>query len=231
MKKIKAIIVEDEELAVRNLLTKLDRNCPQVEVIATCSTAESAIQEISKSQADLVFLDIELGGLNGFDVLHRLKYIKFEVIFITNMREYAVKAFRLDALDFLEKPIDENELSNAVIKVWQKLENPATKMLKLSVPIHHGARFLSIDEILYCEADNNRTIFHLFNREKLVASKVLKLVEKQLLGYGFIRIHRSYLINRDYLEEFNRTDGGFVIMSNGDRLPVAKVKFSLLSAI
>lgn len=233
MEEIRAIIVEDEELAIRNLEKKLERNCPQAKIIDTCQNAEDAIASISKHKPHLVFLDVELGTLNGFDVLQRLKFMKFAVIFITNTRDYAIQAIRLDAIDFLEKPIDEFELVEAVNKVWKILKeknNPTEvkeSIPKVAVPILHGQRYLNVEEIIYCEAANTQTIFYMFNREEILVSRVLKAVEKLLSPFNFLRIHRKYLINRDFLNEFNKSDGGYVLMEKEIRLPVAKSNFDL----
>ena len=229
MKALKAVIVEDEALGIRNLQEKLKRNCPQVEVIGICQTSQAAIQEIPQLMPDLVFLDINIDNLNGFDVLDRLKYISFEVIFTTVYDQYVINAIRANALDYLLKPINENDLMNAVMRAWEKTKQASSRSTRIPIPALHGFVFIDVDEIIHVQANDNRTVFHLFNKKKIQASRNLGQIEEQLSGFDFMRIHRSHLINRHYLEEFSKVDGGFVIMSNGDRLKVAKNRFKLFS--
>lgn len=227
--KINAIIVEDEEPGIVALTEKLKRSCPMVEIIKICRSAYEAVEEIPKYQPELLFLDINLGSLNGFDVLSQIHQISFEVIFTTSYNQYAIDAIRKNALDYLLKPIDEKELARAVLKAQNRIRQKPAQSTRVAIPVTHGLRFIDVAEILYCEADDNRTIIHLFNRKKIRTSRVLSKIQEMLEGFSFIRIHRSYLINKEYLEEFNRTDGRHVIMHNGDRLPVSRADPNLFS--
>ncbi|MEL6842861.1 MAG: LytTR family DNA-binding domain-containing protein, partial [Bacteroidota bacterium] len=142
--------------------------------------------------------------------------------------QYAIRAIRQNALDYLLKPIEDKELANAVLKAYDRLQKrPNQPSHKVAIPVTNGYRFLSVDEILYCEADDNRTIVHLYSNKTIRTSRTLKKVEELLAAYKFVRIHRAFLINRDYLEEYSRIDGGYVIMSNGKRLPVSRKNLNL----
>lgn len=229
MKKITAVIVEDEQHGIDNLSEKLRRNCPQVEIVGICMNPIDAIRDIPQYQPDLIFLDINLGSLNGFDVLDRLRHISFEIIFTTDYNQYVIDAIRANALDYLLKPIDEKELVNAVFRAYDKIEAKPKQHARIPIPQSDGLRFIDVDEIIYCEANNTRTILHLFNKEKIHTPRVLKQIEEQLKPFNFLRIQRSFLINKDYLVEYHRTDGGYVIMSNGDRLRVPKAQHYLFS--
>jgi two-component system, LytTR family, response regulator len=223
MHQLTAIIVEDETLGLQNLQAKLGRNCPQVEVVATCQSGEEAIQAIQAHQPALLLLDIQLGSMTGFDVLARLRHLSFEVIFTTSYDEYAIEAIRANALDYLLKPIDEGELVEAINKAWQRRQQRPQDFNRVSLPVQHGYRFVSLDEIEYCQADNKQSIVQLFSRQQVTVTRTLSQLAEKLAAYPrFRRIHRSYLINLDYVESFSRRDGNHVIMSCGDRLPVSR---------
>ena len=223
MDQLTAIVVEDERLGLQNLLAKLDRNCPQLKVVATCQSGEEAIRVIQAQQPELLLLDIQLGTMTGFDVLARLRHLQFEVIFTTSYDEYAIDAIRANALDYLLKPIDETELIEAVNKAWQKRQQRPQDFTRVSLPVQHGYRFVGIDEIEYCQADNKQTTVRLFSRQEVQTARTLSQVAEKLAAFDrFRRIHRSYLINLDYVESFSRRDGNHVIMACGDRLPVTR---------
>jgi two-component system LytT family response regulator len=223
MDQLTAIIVEDEALGLQNLQAKLARNCPQVNVVATCQSGEEAIQAIQAQQPELLLLDIQLGTMTGFDVLARLRHLSFEVIFTTSYDEYAIDAIRANALDYLLKPIDEGELVEAINKAWQKRQQRPQDFTRIPLPVQHGYRFVGIDEIEYCQADNKQTIVHLFSRQQVTTPRTLSQIEDKLASYPrFRRVHRSFLINLDFAESFSRRDGNHVIMACGERLPVTR---------
>jgi two-component system, LytTR family, response regulator len=223
MNQLTAIIVEDETLGLQNLQAKLGRNCPQVKVVAICQSGEEAIQAVQAHQPELLLLDIQLGSMTGFDVLARLRHLSFEVIFTTSYDEYAIEAIRANALDYLLKPIDESELVEAVNKAWQKRQERPAEVNRVSLPVQDGYRYVSLDEIEYCKADDKRSMVQLFSRQQITVTRPLSHLAEKLAPYPrFRRIHRSYLINLDYLESFSRRDGNHVIMSCGDRLPVTR---------
>lgn len=229
---IKAIIVEDEEYGRRALELKLKDNCPEVEIIAFCASVEEAVRDIDRLKPQLVFLDVRLHRKTGFDVLMQLETLRFEVIFVSGYEEYAIKAFREGALDFILKPIDVDELKSAVEKAkkrWKELQN----ITRIVTPISTGIRIIPIQQILYCKAENNFTRFFLQNEDKTVMTpRALRDIQNHLPDKQFFRIHRSFLINLCHVREFHRAAGGYVIMENGNDLSVgASSKTELLERL
>lgn len=222
MLKIKAVIVEDEQHAIDNLKSELEDNCPHVEVVGAFKDPKEAVKEIARLRPHVLFLDINLGNLNGFDVLNRLKFISFEVIFVTSYAEHAIRAIKSNALDYILKPFKSNELIDAVNLVSDRIKKKKTTNPQIPIPISDGLRFVPIEEIIYCKADNNRSDIILFNKKILNTSKHLRAIETMLEEFNFFRIHRSFLINKDYLDKYSSQDGGYVIMSNGDRLKASR---------
>lgn len=222
MLKIKAVIVEDEQHAIDNLKSELEDNCPQIEIVGIFKDPKEAVREIPKLRPHVLFLDINLGNLNGFDILNRLKFISFEMIFVTEYAQHAIKAIKSNATDYILKPFKSDELVDAVNRVSEKIKKKAPGNPQIPIPISDGLRFVPIDEIIYCKADNNRSDLILFNKTILNTSKHLRAIELMLEEFNFFRIHRSYLINRDYLDKYSAQDGGYVIMSNGDRLKASR---------
>jgi two-component system, LytTR family, response regulator len=221
---MKAIIVEDEKLAQENLIQKLEENCPAVEIIDVCNSGASAVKSIHQKEPDLVFMDIKLGDMNGFGVLERLRHIKFELIFITAEPKYMRKAFKEDAIDYLVKPFLPEELVDAVQRANLKLERSrnSNPVRRIKVPNSHGYRYLNTDDIVRCQANNNRCKIFLWSREIVDTSRCLGEIEKLLSENNFLRIHRGHLINKLFLREHSREDGGYVILNDHDetRLPV-----------
>jgi len=211
---MKAIIVEDEKLAQENLIQKLEENRPAVEIIDVCNSGASAIKSIHQKEPDLVFMDINLGDMNGFDVLERLRHIKFELIFVTAEPKYIRKALHEDAIDYLGKPFLVEELVDAVQRANVKLERSGNSnpIRRIKVPNRHGYRYLNTDDIVWCQASNNRCKIFLWSRE------IVELLSEN----NFLRIHRGHLINKLFLKEYSREDGGYVILNDHDqtKLPV-----------
>ncbi|MEL6697102.1 MAG: LytTR family DNA-binding domain-containing protein [Bacteroidota bacterium] len=219
---LKAVIVEDEEHGLINLKNKLKKYCPKVDVVGTCLTAENAIRTIKEKQPDLVFLDIHLGPVNGFDLLAELDPISFYLIITTDYSEYGIQAVKANAVDYLRKPISSKELVESVNKVTLRQSKTGGKLNRLAIPISDGYRLVSLEEILYIMGNNQRSIFVLFNGEKIDSPRVLKKIHQALEPHDFYRIHKSYIINIQYVESYHRGDGGFVIMSDNKQLPVAQ---------
>lgn len=219
---MKAIIVEDEQSGLDNLLLKLNNNCPGVDVVACCRSGEDAIKQITALQPDLIFLDINLGSMSGFDVLERLQHVDFEVIFTTAYDQFALRAIKNSALDFLLKPVDEEELKTAVQKAWGKLQtHPGVK--QIAVPDSNGLRILKCDEIIWCEADNNNTQVYLTNSPSEVPLKVPRSLSELYLKLPrnqFFKVHRKYIVNRNFVEELSRE--GFVYLKNKKFVSLAR---------
>jgi len=237
---MRAVIVDDEPDARDALRLALERYCPEIEIIASSENPEDGLEQIKKQKPDLLFLDVDMPGMSGFDVLNQLTESNMNVIFVTAHDKYAIKAIRFSALDYLLKPVDAEDLQRAVkravekrnhgenkIKVKSFLDNVRSqqeRLGKLSVPTMEGLLFLDIHEIVYCKADDNYTEIILNNKEKIVVSKTLKDVEEMLEGYSFFRIHQSYLINLKFMQRYVKGDGGYVVMKDGASLDVSRRK-------
>ena len=228
MSALRAILVEDEPSGMENLRFKLEKNCPEVEIIAECTNGADAILAIKRHLPDVLFLDILLGDMSGFDVLKAIRHPSFEVIFTTSYDEYAIEAIKNSAVDYLLKPIDVEELMDAVAKVRAKLVNQpntasaAATSTRLGFPISTGQQFIDIQDIIYAKAEDNVAVLHLSGAKPIRLTKTLSWVEEKLVDDGFCRIHHSYLINFNHLAEYIRNEGGFVIMSDKKAISISR---------
>jgi two-component system, LytTR family, response regulator len=244
---IKSIIVDDEQKSRESLRILLEDFVDSVEVCALCQNVAEGVDAIQKHKPDLVFLDIQMQRETGFDLLTRIDPINFEVIFTTAHSEYAIKAFRFSAIDYLLKPIDIEELKKAVEKVEKKVNGSISTRLeqlvqnlkitpsqkyKLALPSSDGLVFVKVENIVYCEASSNYTTIFMDDGKKFVVSRTLKEYEDLLEDQEFFRIHNSYLINLNALKKYVRGEGGYVVMNNDISLDVSKrKKESFLSRI
>lgn len=242
---IKSIIIDDEQHCVRALLRDLQQHCPLIEVLDSCYSAKEGIMAIKKLNPDLIFLDVEMPWMNGFEMLEILGEIKFSIIFTTAHDEFAAKAFRISAVDYLLKPIDAGDLKAAVQKVEMKMEEgsslrhisnllknmrqPSVEQ-KIALPQREGYEFVNISSILYCNAEGAYTKIFLEGQKKMLISRTLGDVEELLPPEMFQRIHHSTLVNVTYISQFLRTDGGYVVLKNGEKLSVSKAKKEMLMA-
>jgi two-component system, LytTR family, response regulator len=239
---LKAILIDDEENSISSLKEKLLVHCPQVKIIACCNNATSGIEAIDSLQPDIVFLDIEMPVMNGFVMLQQLTYKNFELIFTTAYDHYAIKAIRYSALDYLVKPIEIEDLKAAVNKAEEKRHhsypNPQIELLveqliskknnfsRIAIPTIEGLQFIRVEDIVYLEASSNYTHFFCTEKKKYIVSHTLKDFEDMLPTDIFIRIHNSYIINKNYVEKYIRGEGGQVVLSNNVTLDVSKRKKS-----
>jgi len=236
---LKAVIVDDEYKSRENLQILLHDFVEHVEVVALCENVSDAIDEIQTHKPDIVFLDIQLQRETGFDLLTSLPEINFEVIFTTAYSEYAIKAFKFSAVDYLLKPIDIEDLKKAVAKVEKRLNSNITARLtelignlkttsddnyKLALPTMDGLIFVKVNDILYCEAASNYTKLYAIDGKKYLVSKTLKEYDDLLGRYNFFRIHNSYLINLNAVKKYVKGEGGYVILNNDVSLDVSKRK-------
>lgn len=230
MSKLRAILVEDEPSGMDNLRWKLQQNCPEVEIVEECSNGKDAIRAIKRHLPDLLFLDIRLGDMSGFDVLAAIKHPTFELIFTTSYDEYAIEAIKNSALDYLLKPIDEDELLDAVGKarLKQKVQPPVVAVdvkpssSRFGFPISTGQQFVDLGEVIYAQAEDNVALVHLLGKKVLKLSRSLGWLEEELKDQGFCRIHHSYLINLHLMTEYIRNEGGFVIMQGGKAISISR---------
>lgn len=247
---MKAILIDDERNSLEMLEWNLQKTCPDVEIIAMCDSPLDGLEKIKQLKPDIIFLDIEMPQLNGFDLLDRLGKHDSDVIFTTAYNQFAIKAFKVCALDYLLKPIDPEDLKLAVQKAagkktkmsqeqldlllsYMKPEKTKSKRIALTASDH--LIFVETEKIIYCESDSNYTIFFLSDGQKIIVSKTLKDVEEILEGSDFFRIHASYLINMKHVSKFTRGDGGYVVMSNNQHITVSRKKkdefFELFSKV
>ncbi|MDQ6761513.1 MAG: LytTR family DNA-binding domain-containing protein [Bacteroidota bacterium] len=240
---IKAIIVDDEPFCCEALDALLNRYCPQVKVVGICYSGREALQEIKEQKPQLLFLDIEMPKMNGFDLLQKIPNPGFDLIFTTSYDQYAIKAFRFSAMDYLLKPIDRDELQAAVHKVTErnhpplaqqlellihKIHLPASQINKVALPTMEGLQMVTVDSIIRCESDSNYTIVFLKNQQKIVVSRTLKDIEELLEDYPFLRIHHSYLVNINEINKYLKGEGGYVVMSDGSKVDVSRSKKDML---
>jgi two-component system LytT family response regulator len=240
---IKAIIVDDEEYSCEVLATLLADYCPEVELLGTYHNGIDAISAIRKQSPELVFLDVEMPKMNGFDMLAQLPVVNFEIIFTTSYDKYALKAIRYSAIDYLLKPVDQEELVRAVQKViqrtqkpiaqqleilMQKIYHPATPISKIAMPTMEGLQMILVDHIVSCEADSNYTILHLKDKKRKVVSSTLKEIEELLEDHAFVRVHRCYLVNLNEIEKYVKGEGGYLVMSDGTNVDVSRSKKEIL---
>jgi len=234
---IRAVIVDDETSGIEVLEYTLKRHCKDVEVIRSFTSSLEAAEAIPNLHPDVLFVDVEMPQLNGFELVEKLSKLNIQFIFTTAYNEFALKAFRVSALDYLLKPIDADELKSAVnkLKSIKREENPAMDALleymktqqqvkKISIPTDKGIVFIEISQVLYCTSDGPYTTFQLEGGTSIISSKSLGEYEQQLSDKGFYRIHNSSLINVQHLKKFIRQDGGYVEMSNGQGLTVSRRK-------
>ncbi len=240
MNRIKAILIDDERNGREILLALLEKFCQEVEVVATADSAEVGLELIQVVQPQLVFLDINMPGMTGFEMLERLPQINFELIFVTAHDTYALKAFKFSAIDYVLKPIDLEDLQKAVKKATEKLgvqtsggaikykelfhniRNIQNPFDKIGLATRDGLIFVKISDIIRLESDVNYTWFILSGGEKILASKTLKEFEEMLEDYNFYRIHKSHLINLSHLQRYIKGEGGSVVMSDNSEVDVSR---------
>lgn len=237
---IRSIIVEDEKHSRETLVGMLNRYCKNVEIVAEADSYRSGLDMIRKHKPDVIFLDIQMPDGSGFRLLEEIEKVDFEIIFTTAFDQFAIKAIKYSALDYLLKPIDAEELVNSVKKVEAKINtqgvneniqvlldnikakepDPHKIVLSTSEKIH----IIETDQILRCESDNYYTNFFLLDGKKILVSKTLKENEELLGGHNFIRPHKSHLVNVKYIKGFLRNDGGYIEMTDGSKIPVSRRK-------
>jgi two-component system LytT family response regulator len=232
---LKAVIIDDEEFLramIRNILTD---NFPEVDIVAEADSVSAGVAAIETSKPDLVFLDIELKEGVGFDILEKIKYKDFKLIFITAFNDFAIKAFKFSAVDYILKPINEEEFLTAVRRAVSELEKPLLKEQienffnnyqhlqnkKLVLRTIEDIHIVNINDIVRCESDNSYTTFHIRDGETIIISKSIKEYSEILSEFGFIRPHQSHLINMNFIKRLDKSDGGFLIMKDGKEIPVS----------
>lgn len=232
---IKAVIIDDEQHCIDRLCSLLPAIInPAIQLAGTAQTVDEGLALISKHQPQLVFLDVQIADKTGFDLLKAIPDAQFQVIFTTAHDKYALQAFRFCALDYLLKPVDADELQNALMKVTsmknnngiseqisELLKGMSNKPRKIGVPTLNGIVFIPVSEIIRCHADGNYTELHLAGKKQMVVSKTLKEFENLLADYSFFRVHHSDLVNLEYVKSYNKGKGGYLILDDSSSVEVS----------
>lgn len=236
--------MDDEPRGLNTLKKLLQEYCPELNVIAECGDADSAKERIMKLEPQLVFLDISLPGKTSFDMLAELGSINFEIIFVTAHNQYTLQAFHYSAVDYLVKPIDEDLLADAVKRAIKRInvssvnnnvsallynlsKSGSPQKMKLCIPSIRGFQVVDLNDILFCEASGSYTNFHFMNPPLICSARPVYEYEEMLADSGFIRIHKSYLVNLLHVKEYVRGEGGMVILSNNMEIEVSRRKKDL----
>ncbi|HEV8084709.1 MAG TPA: LytTR family DNA-binding domain-containing protein [Chitinophagaceae bacterium] len=235
---IRAIIIDDQIHWIEELKFQLKEYCPDIIVLEQCRSSKEGLEAIKKLKPDLVFLDIEMPGMNGFELLEQFTEISFAVIFTTCYDKYAIKAIHLSALDYLLKPVDPKELVCAVKKIEEKQHFPIAGQFeillneirhkdhdfnKLAVPTLEGFELIPTDQLMRCNANDNYTCFYMKDKNKIIACRTLKQIEEQLRDFKFfIRVHHSHIVNLNEVIKYIRGEGGYLVLSDGTSINVSK---------
>ena len=235
------VIIDDEQNNILNLQMLLQKHCNNITVSGTAMNAEDGMKIINKNKPDVVFLDIQMPGKNGFQLLQSLQQFDFEIIFVTAYDQYGIQAVKWSALDYLLKPIKIEELQAAVNKAaekyGQKKQNAQLQNLmallqqkdkkeeqRIALPSAKEIRFVQVAHIVRCESTNNYTTFYLTNSEKILVSKPIYEYEELLNEWGFLRCHQSHLVNKKYIKSWLKKDGDVLLLEDGSEVPVSRQK-------
>lgn len=241
-------VIIDDEVSVRNSIKALlTENFPDINILCTAGSVEEGFTAVSAHKPDLVFLDIEMPDGTGFDILRRFSHIPFKVIFVTGHQEYALNAIKVSALDYILKPVDNDELLKAVKKAreiidhegeqlkFQALsENLQSKKVLKRIILHTSdqLQLVSVSDIIRAEADSNYTFFCLADGKRVLVSRTIKEFENLLSGSGMIRVHQSHLVNINHIDRFFKKDGGYLLLKDASKIPVSPtLKKKVLQAL
>lgn len=230
-----AIIIEDNLDALQLLKSDLEEQHPDIDIINTAQSVVEAAKILRKSQPDILFLDIMLGDGTGFDILEIFPDLSSKIIFVTASDEYAIRAFKFAAIDYVLKPYSEDDLNHAIQRAKAQLQpnkerldilketlaTPGAKPNKISLHTLDKIIIVSLDDIIRCEADSNNTIFYLKENKKIFVTKTLKYFADMLTNYDFLRVHQSHLVNMQFISAFIKTDGGYLLLKNKETVPVS----------
>lgn len=236
---IKTIIIDDEQHCIDSLAFDLQKHCKEIEILETCANPKEGLLAIKKHKPDLVFLDVQMPWMNGFEMLELLDQISFAIIFTTAFDQFAAKAFRISAIDYLLKPVDVTDLKEAVrkavdkiqqrsgveniVNLLQNIKQPEDNQ-RIAFPGREGFEFVEAGKIVYAQAEGSYTHVFLNDKRKLVISKTLSDIEEMLPVNLFHRIHHSTLVNLSQVTHLYKSDGGYIVLENGEKLAISKSK-------
>lgn len=241
MSPLKAILVDDEKGSLESLSFEIKEYCPDLQVIATCQDPLDGLEKIRRLQPDLVFLDIEMPGMNGFELLQQLADLSLNVIFVTAYDQFAIRAFDFNAVDYVLKPVRKAKLISAVQKVVDRQQPKMDKsgleallqniriqsrsgLENIALPTHDGFTMVHINDITYLHAESNYTWVHLTSQKKYLITKTLKDLEEMLEFPQYFRPHKSYLVNLNHVDRYIRGQGGYMVMKDHVQIPVARAQ-------
>lgn len=245
---LKAILIDDEQECLDVLEMELNSFCPDVQVVAKCLSGEEGIENIKNLKPELVFLDISMPKMSGFDMLAKLDKYNFDVVFVTAYDSFALTAFEFCAIDYLLKPVSPDKLIRAIERFNEKhkktinLQNLEMLLANMrgsfgtrkniAVPTLEGLEFIATDDILYAEADGAYAWIYLANKEKIIISRTLKDLEVLLNTDNFARIHQSYIVNFKHVKRYIKGEGGTLVLNNGQQLQVSRAnKVKLMNLV
>jgi two-component system LytT family response regulator len=240
--KYRCAILDDETDSLDVTALELAENCPNVELVARFSDPKIALEAMSELRPDILFLDIEMPGMNGLEFLEAAKGNVGQVIFVTAYDSFAIQAIKAAAADYLLKPLSgaelksavdralerlrKNELRDEVLELIETIKQKGQTNGRVAFPTSDGFEFVNTESIIYCQGDNNYTHIHRKGLPKMLLSRTLKTIEEMLAPFGFVRVHNSYLINPDHIVRFVRNDGGYLVMNDETRVPISRSRRS-----
>ncbi len=232
---IRAVIIDDEQESRNAVLNILNNFCDNVIVVGEGDSVAQGVKIISEEKPDVIFLDIQMPDGTGFDLLEKTKGLKYKVIFVTAYDQFALKAIKFSALDYILKPVDPQQLIESVNRIKepgydvetithkiQTLLRNKNGFERITLPTFEGYRFINIKDIVRCEADNNYTNFFLNSGEKILVTKTLKEYDETLSGLDFVRVHQSHLVNIKFVDRYIKGDGGTIVMADGSEVDVSR---------
>ena len=236
---IRCVLIDDESNSLEMMEWLLKTYCPQVQIEAMCNAASKGIEAINQFKPDLVFLDIEMPHMIGFDMLETFDKLPFDVVFCTAYDQFAIKAFKYSALNYLLKPVDPEDLKETIRRIEERKAAPSKEQIdllfqnikqqqrpattqRIALTSGDGMIFVQTQDILYCQAESNYTSVVLTGGKKILVSKVLKEIDETLSGPDFFRIHNSYLINMNHIKKYVRGEGGYIIMDDGATISISR---------
>jgi two-component system LytT family response regulator len=240
---IKAVLIDDDDNLRNGMKSLLFRYAPDIDIVGEADSVETGTELLLQHSPQVVFLDIHLGDGSGFDLLeevNRKGKLNFQIVFITAHEQYAIKAFRFSALDFLLKPVDPDELEKVIDKIknvldkndnvahidllLENIRKKVTNFKRIALSNSDGIHLFDVSDIIRCESEDNYTKFYIKNNKPVLISKTLKEYEDLLTEHGFERIHQSHLINLSFLKSYIKKDGGYVVMADNTHLPISQRK-------
>lgn len=232
---IKAIIIDDELSAVGVIESLLEKESERIEICAKCMSVETAVQAIRKHLPELIFLDVELIDGSGFEVVEQIEHLPGRIVFVTAFEHYAMRAIKNQAFDYILKPINPSEFAHMIDKVCLQINTNAPMLEsgglmrfmqeamknKIAIPTRHGFQYVEMREILYIKGEGSYSNLYMMEKKELMVSKIIKDFESILTEKGFLRVHKSYLVNMNHIAELRKDDSGYLVMDNGIKIPIS----------